>query len=371
MHNLLQFVFNEHTNVSAFPTDQLKGGLSTTCSGWQEIEGERYISQCVSSLTRWYACPRNNVASANRDDAWFARQEVNNGLMGWQYDVCCNDQNSNSSAKLSETGFCEQSEYNPGVDFCIRSLGVACKDRHTGTIYTVANQCCYADGILIEKPNLGVGRMQLVESSFGTIEEHLEADLQPFKACCLDSEDTYDCERFYRYRPVISGTYWSRVIRMARGDPHITTIDNLNYTFNGLNVYRLLVTDFTYPTEVQASTRVSGNGTVFSGLAVKTRNTTLECFISRSNDFRMIINDVQVQPNLLKSFVFGSVHVTGNTTENSYTIVFRENELIVKIVITDSFLNIFTSVPPTFRQHMKGLLGFYDNDPKNDFLNSC
>ena len=288
--------------------------------------------------------------------------------MGWQYDVCCNDQNLNVSATVSQNGYCNNCEFNSGADFCIKSIPVACMDGNTDEIHYVSNQCCYAEGRLIEESEPGVGTMHLEESTAGNIVEHFEADLQPFKSCCLQNESTESCDLFYKHRPVIKGFYWSRIVRIARGDPHITTIDNTTYTFNGLNVYTLLKTSLKDQTTIQASTRVSGKGTLFSGLAVQYKDTRLECFITKEDKFAVVINGNEVELHSMRTFTTNNVSITEDSNGSSFTFFFRENGVIIKVLITNSFLNFFTSVPPTFHGKMKGLLGFYDGNPENDLM---
>ena len=351
-------------------SDPVKGGAGVACNTWADEEEKRDLSRCEQSLARWYGCPRETNTRVwwwgQREDEWYARTEVSDGVMGWEYDVCCNDQDLDSSATVSQNGYCNNCEFNPGADFCIKSIPVACVDGNTDEVHYVSNQCCYSGGNLIEEFESGVGTMHLEESTAGNIVDHSEADLQPYKSCCLEDEGTDGCDTFYKYRPVVKGSYWSRVVRAARGDPHITTIDNTTYTFNGLNVYTLLVTNLTEPTYIQASTRVSGKGTLFSGLAVKYKTTDFECFITKDGEFNVLINNEKKELHVMKTFTTNNIVITEDSDENSFTFFFSENDVIVKVLITNSFLNFFTSVPPTFHGQMKGLLGFYDGDPEND-----
>ena len=343
-----------------------------SCESWENKEKSRDLSRCLKSLSRWYGCPRETGSRwwwGQREDSFYARAEADQGIMGWEYDVCCNDQNENASSTVSQNGYCDNCQHNPGAEFCIKSVPLACLDSNTGELHYISNQCCYnQDGKLIEQSEPGVGTLHLEESYLGNIMDHSEADLDPFKSCCLEDEGTQGCDIFYKYRPVVEGPYWSRVVRVAMGDPHITTVDNTTYTFNGLNVYWLLISDLQDQTLIQASTRAQGKGTLFSGLAVKYKDTVFESFISKDGEFKVFINDEEVELHVMKSFTTNKISITEDTTENSYTFFFTENDVIIKVLVTGTFLNFFTSVPPTFHGKTKGLLGFYDGDPENDLL---
>ena len=353
-------------------SDPVRGETPFTCEGWEELEQSRDLEKCERSLSRWYGCPRETSSGfwwwGTVEDQWYARMEVNDGVMGWEYDVCCNDQNLPETKTVSDKGYCSHCQFNDGADFCIKSIPVACKDGNTNEVHYVSNQCCYSEGKLIEEPGLGVGTMHLEESTLGNINDHSEADLLPFKSCCLEDLGTEGCGKFYKYRPVVKGSYWSRVVRAARGDPHITTVDNATYTFNGLNVYTLILSSLSKPTIVQASTRVSGKGTLFSGMALKYDQTLFECYASKDGTFRVIVNKNEVELHKMKSFTVSNILITEDSEEGSFTFFFKDNDFIVKILQTDSFLHFFTSVPPTFNGKMKGLLGFYDGNPDNDYL---
>ena len=341
------------------------------CANWQQTEEKRKLTICRKFLSRWYGCPRMTSRDQwmeNVDDAWFARREVNEGIMGWEYDVCCNDQNLETTSKLTRNGYCENCQFNPGADFCIKSVPLACIDEISREIHYTANQCCYSGGKIMSGGTRGRGTMQLAESTPGNIANHLEADLEPFKSCCIEDQSPESCEIFYKYRPSIYGPYWSRIVRPATGDPHITTIDNRAYTFNGLDVYTFLRTNLSDPTEVQVSTRVSGNGTLFSGLTVQHKSALFECFIFEDGNFTVVIDNVPIELHKFNLFTVSNITIMEKPDGHTFIFFFREVELIFKIILTDSFLNIFTSVPPTFHGHMKGLLGFYDGNSTNDFL---
>ena len=293
-------------------SDPVRGAAGLESEAWVREEEKRDLGRCKSTLSLWYGCPRetNNPRVPDwvpREDAWYARSEVNDGVMGWQYDMCCNDQNLNVSVSASQNGFCNNCEFNPGADFCIKSLPVACVDGNTSAVHHVSNQCCYVEGRLIVESERGVGTMHLEDSTAANIVDHFEADLQPFMAWCSENEGTEGCDTFYKHRPVIKGSYWSRVVSVARGSTHITTIDDTTYNFYGLNVYTLLKTSLKDQTTIQASTRLFGKGTLFSGVAVEYENTRFECFVTKKDEFAVVINGKKVEMHSKRTFTTNNV----------------------------------------------------------------
>ena len=41
--------------------------------------------------------------------------------------------------------------------------------------------------------------------------------------------------------------------------------------------------------------------------------------------------------------------------------------VVVQVLLTGTFLNLMTSVPPSFKYKMYGLLGYYDGNTENDY----
>ena len=174
----------------------------------------------------------------------------------------------------------------------------------------MSNQCCYANGVLMEggyNPALiGAGRMHRELNSLYNLQAHFWNDLYPYTMCCFRMPPYRpQCqEKFRNLRKTITGTYWPHNIRFNRGDPDIETADGVNYPFMGLGVYTMLTTSQDVPTNIQVSMRRLGNGTVFSGIAVKYDGTLLECHITEDGVFTLAINSFVMSNTLYFYFPF-------------------------------------------------------------------
>ena len=313
-------------------------------------------------------------------------------MNGWEYDLCCGNPDLEMSEKLDSIGFCEKDtcEFKgTGYDepgFCIRSPRLACtattsvelngtKESREESIM-VSNQCCYNSTTdeLIKSSN-SAGSMQREVGSIDNMIRHFTSDLKPFYKCCtLASPHASDpfCGYYRDHRPTIISNYWPRNILINRGDPHLQTVDGVSYPFMGLGVYRMVITDDSSSiggqTELQASMRRVGNGTVFSGIAVKHENTLLEVYIDKSAAFKLVINNFEkTLGESVREYILANVAVEERDDLKSVRFQFLENMLIVEVYVIQNFLNLKISVPPSFKFQMRGLLGYYDGDPDNDF----
>ncbi|XP_063729617.1 sushi domain-containing protein 2-like [Symsagittifera roscoffensis] len=309
-------------------------------------------------------------------------------MTGWQYDLCCGNSDVEVSEKLDSIGFCKKDtcEFKgyPSPGFCIRSPRLAClattRVDLNGTMESreesimVSNQCCYhrTSDELIEN-SISAGSMQRESGSIDNMIRHFTSDLKPFYECCkrtLPGEPF--CGFYKKHRPTIIGKYWPRNILINRGDPHLQTVDGVSYPFMGLGVYMMLITDDSSSiggqTELQASMRRVGNGTVFSGIAVKHGNTLLEVYVDKIAKVKLVINNFEkTLGENVREYILANVAVEERDDLKSVRFQFLGNMLIVEVYVIQNFLNLKISVPPSFKFQMRGLLGYYDGDPDNDF----
>ncbi|XP_075249863.1 defecation cycle abnormal dec-7-like isoform X2 [Convolutriloba macropyga] len=378
------------------------------CSQFDLEESRNDYSNCEMMLTKWYPCPQvpRNFDLTNQEsislvtDADWAKLEVSRGMSGWEYDICCdNGTNPEQRDQLFRIGYCwksncEHKRSQAGVSpaFCIRSPRLACSALIDSVSQNrmVSNQCCYnaADGFLVHEntngfiPFMNSGSMQQEVNSMTNLIKHYKSELSPFNLCCFRNSPfavpPICITHFKKHRPTIVGEYWPRNVILNRGDPHLSTIDGLFYPFMGIGVYTMLITQNELGeepndiTEIQASMRQLGKGTVFSGIAIRHKFTLVECYMNRqTEELKVSVNKiVKTVGQGLSEYNLAHVEVTESVTSEGIQMVrfgFQQNMMIVEVYAVGILINLKLSVPPTFRNRTRGLMGTYDGDTENDY----
>ncbi|KAL5010333.1 hypothetical protein ScPMuIL_012638 [Solemya velum] len=210
--------------------------------------------------------------------------------------------------------------------------------------------------------------------------EYLENDVEPYTSCCVD---TNLCDLYYEVRP-LSECYNGYPSNLAWiiGDPHFTTLDGFQYTFNGLGEYTLLdmqngVGRFKLQTRTAKALAVDGrevDATVYSAIAGLHVNTdgrfqvemnytrTGMAIYGNGRDFTRDFYDNT-------SFNFVQDNLSLFRAENTVIAVFNDG-IIVAASLAVRMLQVSVIVPTEYRGYaeFKGLLGNYDNNPDNDLV---
>ena len=181
------------------------------------------------------------------------------------------------------------------------------------------------------------------------------------------------------------------------GDPHFKTVDNQNFTFNGIGEYVLVRTPSSLGLSVQTRLqRYSNNvtGTVMSAIVVKlggvvpvqieADNNQMNLYIAgqqhdlASSDSPLIVDSSGVMADDLS----GGVSVAGGdpmamATMTEQLFVMREEGggfmvttaggVSVGTSLQSGFLGITVSLPDSYRDMTSGLLGVFNGDPDDDF----
>ena len=72
----------------------------------------------------------------------------------------------------------------------------------------------------------------------------------------------------------------------------------------------------------------------------------------------------------LSEYNLAHVEVTESVTSEGIQMVrfgFQQNMMIVEVYAVGILINLKLSVPPTFRNRTRGLMGTYDGDTENDY----
>nr|XP_022296650.1 mucin-like protein [Crassostrea virginica] len=201
-------------------------------------------------------------------------------------------------------------------------------------------------------------------------------DLLPRMQCCK----TGHCDWYFEVRK-IPNCYIRSPFQpgINFGDPHITTLDGLDYTFNGYGEYIMLTMNTgSIKFDLQARTDLVStengtivNATIFSAfVAMDQTGSVVQVELSK-NKSRMIVH---VNNNdLTTSFQDRNYsHVTQNLSmrwENeSLSATFLQSAMNIKISIGQSFLICETLVNQIYKNQTRGLMGNFDGDKSNDFV---
>ena len=154
------------------------------------------------------------------------------------------------------------------------------------------------------------------------------------------------------------------------GDPHIVTLDGLEYTFNGRGEFTLIQTTdslFTVQGRMIAAKDQNGNpvsATLFSAVVAEQSNSDTVQFEVSRRGIDMLVNgervnfrfqELELGTVILKHLgdKYGAVFPSG-----AYIVVERQLEL----------LKLLVSLPSSFMNSTQGLMGLFNGDTVDDLL---
>ncbi|CAF3662780.1 unnamed protein product [Adineta steineri] len=273
-------------------------------------------------------------------------------------------------------------------------------------------KCCYnTDGMIITNPVAGAGGLEVQANSGGSIIQkikHAIFDQLPSWACCklpqiITQTRPESCNVYHRQRPSFECENVPLPVPSGgNGDPHFTTLDGVDYTFNGYGEYVLLRTH-TLPIskslEVQIRTKSvqsdseDNQATSIVGFVIKNGNYSKVQFelYNQLKFLEVRLNDQPLESNVFLNpsmadddnseiyqilmsmsrtvqFDNNQMSIT-QTNRTVYEITYSNNvQFIIKIREQHDFLNILTILPKSYERHCQGLLGNMDGDKTNDFI---
>uniref|UniRef100_A0A8C5PG91 Mucin-4 n=1 Tax=Leptobrachium leishanense TaxID=445787 RepID=A0A8C5PG91_9ANUR len=228
--------------------------------------------------------------------------------------------------------------------------------------------CLYRQGLLDSRYRPYKAGGQSLDLSFSSLTGYHDV-------CCNQVSDPKFCLMYEAKRPPINcRTYRPLSPGWMFGDPHLTTLDELSYTFNGLGEFVLLnATDSEVSFILHGRTVQIGNGgaTNFEAFAVQysseSASVKVEWYVS-DNDTIIVYMDGQVV-----SYTYSDAHVN----DSNPAVILSKTDLItgtfegllsVSVTAKLGVLHALTSLPEQFLNKTKGLMGTWNNDQRDDFL---
>ncbi|XP_071898725.1 mucin-4 isoform X2 [Anas platyrhynchos] len=204
-----------------------------------------------------------------------------------------------------------------------------------------------------------------------TADEELEA----FEWCCRRVGKPRFCSRFAEKRPRTGCEgYLPPTPASAFGDPHITTLDGLTYTFNGLGDFVLLLAgDARSSFVLQGRTARTGtaqatNFVAFAAQYISSTTTTVEWTLGSQGDIQVLLNNQTIQFAYSQD-MGAEVHYSPGVllvNASSITATF-DGTVSISISASAGLLSVVCSLPDRYHNTTKGLLGVWDNNPADDF----
>uniref|UniRef100_A0A8D0F2I4 Mucin-4 n=1 Tax=Strix occidentalis caurina TaxID=311401 RepID=A0A8D0F2I4_STROC len=202
-----------------------------------------------------------------------------------------------------------------------------------------------------------------------------DGELEAFDWCCQRVEKPLFCTRFAEKRPRVGCEgYVPPTPAGAFGDPHITTLDGLTYTFNGLGDFVLLLasdaqTSFVlHGRTAQTGTAQATNFVAFAAQYISAITTTVEWTLGSQGDIQVLLNNETIQFSYSQDMDAEVYYSPGVLLVNvsSVTAIF-DGAIAVSISAASGILSMVCSLPDWYRNSTKGLLGVWDHDPADDF----
>ena len=167
-------------------------------------------------------------------------------------------------------------------------------------------------------------------------------------------------------------TIYFASVALLFGDPHMITLDGLQYTYNGAGEYVILDAlngEFLLQARTEPAERADGGnpvGTAFTAFAVRMSDSDIvEVQLSTFRGLTIFVNgDRQLIPDLTDMSFNG---VTVSSLGNSTASVLFDGGLMIQAQNRNNFLIIqIASLPASYQNNTRGLLGVWNGDPDDD-----
>ncbi|GFS21360.1 fibrillin-1, partial [Elysia marginata] len=176
-------------------------------------------------------------------------------------------------------------------------------------------RCCYrSDGTEAYENRIpDAGAMQLFTPYYGDLVNHEIYDTDPKEWCCTYSNL---CTLYYIARPVRTCRRRNTRRGFCFGDPHISTLDDRRYMFNGIGEYTLVEIDGVAPDNVTTNFVLQGRTCQAVGNDGNLTDATVWCALAVQNT-----NGSSLSVTIHESGTYMVIYIN----EQDYTVRFREN----------------------------------------------
>ncbi|KAK3087620.1 hypothetical protein FSP39_008510 [Pinctada imbricata] len=208
---------------------------------------------------------------------------------------------------------------------------------------------------------------------------YFEKDLVPYEQCCQYSSNKVMCQSFLQFRPPTTcQDYEPPTPAKGAGDPHLTTLDGKDYTFNGLGDFVLMEdTNSSVIVQVRAiqAKDVQGryqNASVFSGVAMTVTNVSDKVEVYSGETGAEIRINGEVVTLESSTSEYNDVSIEQNQTDTlttNYLVVFQSVGVSLSLDVSSDFINVLVMIGnDQLKGKVHGLLGNYNGIVDDDFM---
>lgn len=207
-----------------------------------------------------------------------------------------------------------------------------------------------------------------------------DEELEPQHWCCHWNDQPSLCALYQQMRPRIGcAGYQVPMPAWMFGDPHITTLDRVNYTFNGLGDFLLTQAqdrNSSFLLQGRTSPTSSGQASSFIAFAAQYNSSslgpiTVQWFLKPNDTIHVKLNNQIVMSETNGKDAEGPeiVNTTGVVIIRNGSLVTAsfDGTVIVSVTALSNILHASCNLPEEYRNHTEGLLGFWNDNPDDDF----
>ncbi|RNA00948.1 sushi domain-containing 2-like [Brachionus plicatilis] len=245
------------------------------------------------------------------------------------------------------------------------SFGDFIQDKASG------QQCCYnsQNDLIVGPP--GGGTLDMAHAEEKPI-SHFFEDVVPYFYCCKFSDN---CDKYYEKRPSDDGSRWTPPTPAGgSGDPHFTTFDGVEYTFNGLGEYTLFeINEINFTCQIRSSSlkvnsSAKADGTVFRAIAIKGDSSTdsIQIELDLANNVLIYINGIVV--DLTNEYInLNQLSLKLNDATNIELTYSKGINFQILLTPRKNAFLIFCSIDKKYTNRTRGLLGNFNGIKSDDF----
>ncbi|XP_053372966.1 uncharacterized protein LOC123561091 [Mercenaria mercenaria] len=206
---------------------------------------------------------------------------------------------------------------------------------------------------------------------------------EKYKRICCDYSN--NCNVYYEVRPRTQGCYFRSLFRFGGGfgDPHISTLDGVTYTFNGYGEYillRITSADFEIQSRTERAKKSDGSdseATIFTAFVVQSSDAWLQAELNNEKtginlfvgtnktDWADYTGEFQSKGD---TFTYVTDALSMSRDNNTLVTSFSGTGVAFNVTFNVGLLQMSTGLLNTYNNKTSGLLGNFNGDVTDDYF---